>query len=401
MTDGPAPRPRTFRLTVRARLALTYAGLIMIAGLVLLAILTYFLVIAPTYEFPGTGTDGVSQVPSVDVDDGRSDTGGGGTPDDGVTYQDSVEPLVVSSRDDVMRLFLWASAGALVVLAAGGAWAGWLVAGRMLRPLQEVNRAAHRAARGHLDHRIALQGPRDEIRELADTFDEMLAELERSVGAHRRFAANASHELRTPLATNRAMLDVAITSPEPPDRAVLERLRETNERSIATVEALLDLAEAESAEAAEPRRVELGALVASVVEETRAEAAGATVRLGAEIAPVAVDGDEVLLRQLVGNLVQNAVRHNLPDGSVTVSTSTDGPAVVLEVSNTGPELDAATVGTLTAPFARGGGRTRAAADRGRGLGLSIVAAIAARHDAELDLAPRDGGGLRALVRFPR
>lgn len=417
MADTAAPVPRSFRLTVRARLALTYAVLLTIAGAVLLAIIAFFVGLVPTYEFAtpvalaeATAPDYLYAVPGLSSEAASSGEAVYGdmasgywqpTYDPGLLAATSTTAVTVSSRADILQLLLWVSAGALAVLAAGGAWAGWFVAGRMLRPLQQVNSAAHLAARGHLDHRIALTGPRDEITDLADTFDEMLTELERSLGAHRRFAADASHELRTPLATTRTMLDVAITSCEAGDARLLERLREMNERSIATVEALLDLSEVESTETVAVAPVELAVVVASVVDEAGEEAARAGVRLTSTLAPAIVDGDEVLLRQLVANLVQNAIRHNEPGGFVTVATDASGSSSSVVVENGGAELDVAGVATLTAPFNRGGGRTRDASGRGRGLGLAIVAAIVARHGAELVLSPRVGGGLRAVVRFPR
>ncbi|SFR69959.1 Signal transduction histidine kinase [Agromyces sp. CF514] len=422
MGDAAASAPRTFRLTVRARLALTYAGLLVVAGAVMLAIIAFFIGLVPTYEFaaatPLAGATADGSVAMLSVPSESADLVAGTavpTYDPGILAETTSASVVVGSRDDILQLLLWVSAGALVVLAAVGAWAGWFVAGRMLRPLQEVNLAAHRAARGHLDHRIALGGPRDEITDLADTFDEMLEGLERSLGAHRRFAANASHELRTPLATTRAMLDVALSSAGAGDAAgaagaagagsaagtaLLERLRETNERSIATVEALLDLSEAEAGEAStEP--IELGELAASVVEEARPEAALAGVRIDLAVAPGTVSGDRVLLRQMLVNLVQNGIRHNVRGGVVRVSTRTTRRSRTIEVANSGAELDPATVAELTAPFFRVRGRTSAAAQRGRGLGLSIVAAIAERHGAALQLVPRANGGLRVAVRFPR
>ncbi|MFE6964380.1 sensor histidine kinase [Agromyces sp. NPDC057679] len=405
MAEPAAAAPKAFRLTVRARLALTYAVLLTVAGAVLLVIVSFVVGLLPSYEFADSlaATTAAPLTESIPAD-AMTGEAAPAQPlsDPGLLASTTTEAaVVVSSRADILQLLLWVSAGALVLLAAGGAWAGWLVAGRMLRPLQEVNVAAHRAARGHLDHRIALGGPRDEITDLADTFDGMLDALERSADADRRFAANASHELRTPLATTRAMLDVALSARATPDRQLLERLRETNERSIATVEALLDLAAVDSAETDGSGPVDLGAVAASVVDDARDEAEPAGVRLSTTLGAAVVEGDEVLLRQLVVNLVQNAIRHNEAGGFVTVTTDDTGPAPFLRVENGGAELDASTVATLTAPFTRGGGRTRDAADRGRGLGLSIVAAIVARHGAELELSPRPGGGLRATVRFSR
>lgn len=415
MAEPAASAPRSYRLTVRARLALTYALLLTTAGAVLLVIVAFVVGLVPSYEFAATAEPAATlmephetiPLESTPLESTPLDAATGeavpAVPiyDPGIlSLTTTAATVVVSSRSDILQLLLWVSVGALALLAAGGAWAGWFVAGRMLKPLQEVNIAAHRATRGHLDHRIGLTGPRDEITDLADTFDGMLDSLERSADADRRFAANASHELRTPLATTRTMLDVALST-RGGDAELLERLREMNERSIATVEALLDLSELESTESGDAGPVDLAAVATSVVDEGKAEGDAAGVRLTSTLAPTVVEGDEVLLRQLVANLVQNAIRHNERGGFVTVTTDASGSAPTLVVENSGVELDAATVATLTAPFTRGGGRTRDAADRGRGLGLSIVAAIVARHDAELELSPRVGGGLRATVRFPR
>ncbi|MGH3703173.1 MAG: sensor histidine kinase [Agromyces sp.] len=384
--------PHRYRLTVRTRLALTYAALLTVAGLIMLAIVFVFLGLLPTYQFAAPLT------PALPPDTAMPTAGDGEFAPDPSIAVETTEALVVSSQSEVQTLLLVVSGVVLVLLALGGILAGWLVAGRMLRPLQYVGAAAHRAASGRLDHRIALVGPRDEITDLADTFDEMLGELERSFDSYRRFAANASHELRTPLATTRAMLDVALASATDAERPLLTRLRAVNERSVDTVEALLDLSEIESV-AARRDPVDLALLVTEAVSEVTAEAQSANVTIETRLAPATVEGDRSLLRQLALNLLQNAIRHNAPGGQVRVSVrSDDDDSTTLEVANDGDTVPADLVERLADPFVRGAGRTSRAS--GRGLGLSIVAAIADRHGAALRLTPRAEGGLEVRVRFP-
>lgn len=397
-TPRPAAAPhRRFRLTVRTRLALTYATLLTLAGALMMIIIYVVLGYVPTYAFavpasPATAT----AEPTVDGEAAPTMPGY----DTGIVATQTAPGIVVASRDDVQQLILVVAAIVLAILAAGGTWAGWFIAGRMLRPLQEVNNAAHRAARGHLDHRIALQGPRDEISDLADTFDEMLDELERSFSTYRRFAANASHELRTPLATTRAMLDVALSSARPAERPVLERLRETNERSIDTVESLLDLSDVE-ASTVEQESVALDRVAEAVLAECADEADAAGIRVDPRLAATTVTGDAVLLRQLITNLVQNAIRHNSPGGFVVVATAAGmrGKPAFLEIVNSGAPVPEASIESLTAPFFRSEGRTNESSARGRGLGLSIVKAIAERHEARLSIVRREPGGLIVRVEF--
>lgn len=413
MTETSTPlTQRRLRLTVRSRLALTYAVLLTAAGAIMLTIIYVFMGFFPSYEFAAATALPTSQLyqetspampvyPTTSGPTSRlSPVEGTTTLDEGILSLTSSTSFVVSSRTDILNLLLVVSGVVLVVLAAAGAWVGWLMAGRMLRPLQYVNAAAHRAARGELAHRIDFEGPRDEISELADTFDDMLEELERSFGTYRRFAANASHELRTPLATTRAMLDVAISTSDEPNRELLLRLRETNERSIDTVEALLDLSEIEAL-ATTLENTDLADVVAEVIDESTEEIESAGLRLDSRLRPAVVAGSPVLLRQLVTNLIQNAIRHNEPGGFIRITT---GPGTTdtaqISVSNGGSVITSKAADELTAPFHRGRGRTRDASARGRGLGLSIVSAIVERHGGRLSLAPRPAGGLDVSAAFP-
>ena len=376
-----------FRFTLRTRLALTYAGLLTLAGALMMLIVYIVVGYLPTYAFavPATTAEPLQTTPTEPLYD---------------TGIASTDTLLVSSRGDVQTLILIIAAVLLVLLAGGGGWAGWALAGRMLRPLQEVNAAAHRAARGHLDHRIALAGPRDELTDLADTFDEMLEGLERSFGTYRRFAANASHELRTPLATTRAMLDVALSGADAHERPLLERLRETNERSIDTVESLLDLTEVD-ASSADHGTVHLEQLATFVLAEVSDEAEAAGVRIDYRLSTSPVSGDTSLLRQLLFNLIQNGIRHNEPGGWVRVTTvAHPRTGVELRVENSGAIVADADLESLTDPFFRVRGRSTESTSRGRGLGLSLVKAISDRHDATLRFTAREDGGLIATVVFP-
>ncbi|MBD7952285.1 sensor histidine kinase [Oerskovia rustica] len=395
---GAAPGSRRYRLTVRARLALTYSILLTGAGIVLLGIVYVFMRYVPTYDFATAttpSTDATSAVPGASP----FPTGDPTAP---AAVVAPASELVVTSSDQLLDLLLVTSIVVLVVLAAVGTGVGWAVAGRMLRPLRHINAAVHRASEGDLEQRIRLAGPRDEISELAESFDEMLVRLDRSFTATRRFAANASHELRTPLATTRAMLDVALAQhDDPQERVVFERLRSMNERNIETVTALLDLARIDSSPP-ELERFDPTQVVAQVIESCAEEAATRGVRIEHHLTGTMIDGEPVLLRQLVTNLVQNGIRHNVPGGVLAIDTTPSDPpgGVVIEVVSSGPVLDPEAVERFTDPFTRGAGRTRNTASDGQGLGLSIVAAIVERLRGELRLTPRPEGGLRAVVRLP-
>ena len=375
-------RWRRGQLTIRARLTLSYAGLVTGSGAVLIAIVYIFLRYVPSYRV-------IDISPALYQRDSHpAETG------------DSIG--VTSAASDFLNRFLIASFLALAVLALLGAVVGWLIAGRIVRPLAAINVAATRAATGALDHRVGHDGPRDEIRDLSDTFDRMLSSLERSFAAHRRFAANASHELRTPLATTQAMIDVALDDPDADAtalRSLAERLREVNVANIGTVDALLDLAEASSG-ALTRRPVDLSETVRDVVRELRAEAAASGVTLETPAGAGCVLGDPVLLRHAISNLVRNAVRHNHPGGCARVGISMTDEGVRVTVTNTGPPVSREAIATLVEPFVRGSGRmlTRGT---GHGLGLAIVDAVASAHEGTLTLHPNPGGGLTAHLVLPR
>jgi signal transduction histidine kinase len=291
---------------------------------------------------------------------------------------------------------------ALGLMALVSVGLGWVVAGRVLRPLQAITATARRLEGSTLHERINLQGPQDELKELADTFDQMLGRLDTAFESQRRFVANASHELRTPLAIARTEVDVALADPDasPAElRAMAERVREASERSERLIEGLLTLARSErQLRAREP--VDLSALAAEALSAAGGEAERLGLRVSAVLGRAPVAGDRVLLERLVANLVENAVRHNRPRGWVEVGSGlADGMAVV-RVANGGRPIPPEQVASLFEPFRRLDG-DRTGSDRGAGLGLSIVRSVAAAHGGRARARALDGGGLEVTVELPR
>ena len=370
------------KLTVRARLTLVYGGVFVLAGLILLGA-TYVL---------------VSRELTTTSQSSSRTNGPGGDPTGDVKI--TIEKATSTIRVNVQHAVIAESGVALIVVSAVAIVLGWLIAGRMLRPLHQITETARRIAdappdgRG-LHERIALGGPQDEVRELADTFDHMLERLDHSFDGQRRFIASASHELRTPLTLNRTLLEVALT-PEDASAEVRQlgtTLLAINERHGRLIDGLLMLAQSER-ELSERAYVDLADIVDHV-------AVSDTVKIITETREATVNGDPVLLEHLVRNLVENGIRHNLPeDGWVQVRTSmtTDGWAH-LEVSNSGPAIPRYEVPALFEPFRRY--RTERLPSPGAGLGLSIVRSVARAHGGDVQASARDEGGLIVTVTLPR
>ncbi|WP_279307186.1 sensor histidine kinase [Mumia quercus] len=351
-------------MSVRLKLTLSYAGFLMAAGALLLATVWVFL---------------LRYVP----DQARGGVGPG--------------PFM-PSRSDLLDAFAPRAAQALAFLLVLGLVGGWFLAGRMLAPLSRITHATRRAATGSLSHRIELEGRRDEFRELADSFDAMLARLEAHVDEQRRFAANASHELRTPLAVTQTLLDLARKDTSRDPAELVDRLYAVNARAIDLTEALLLLSRAEQG-AFSREQVDLSLLAEEVAETLLplAEQRGVTLTTSGDIATTS--GSPSLLLQMTTNLVHNAIVHNVgDDGSVWVVTGVRGAEVLLTVENTGATLTPQLVSTLVEPFRRGTDRIHSD-HSGVGLGLAIVDHIVRAHDGSLSLAPRPGGGLCVTVRF--
>lgn len=315
-----------------------------------------------------------------------------------------VRRAIFNAREDAVdgtlhNLLVWSAAG-LLAMAVVSVVVGWVVAGRALAPVHTITSRARRISADSLDERLGVDGPQDELREMADTFDELLDRVQGTVDSERRLVATMSHELRTPLANQRATLDVALADPDA-DTATLRRAGEVAlaqvERAQRTVDALLALARVQAGAApADLAPVLVDELVRSAVAEARAADPGLGWQVDVE--PATAAGDADLLGRAVDNLLRNAVAHNLPPGEehrwVAVRLDAEPAGVVLTVENSGPVLDPATVADLVLPFRRGT-TDRTASARGAGLGLSIVQSVAEHHGATLRLTARPGGGLRA------
>jgi signal transduction histidine kinase len=289
---------------------------------------------------------------------------------------------------------------ALAIMAIISGFLGWVVAGRVLRPLRTITAATRDISEANLHRRLALAGPPDELRQLADTIDGLLMRLERAFEAQRRFVANASHELRTPLTTVRALLEMVLSEPDATVktfREVCRHVLEENEQEEHLIDALLTLAQGQRG-IDEPEPVDLAALSRDVAKAQQAQASSLGLSLDTALDPATISGDPRLVERLVSNLVENAVRHNVAHGTVSMSVGTQNGHAVLEVANTGPVVPDDQVERLLQPFQRLGAE-RVGTD-GLGLGLSIVSAIAVAHDATLDVRPQEKGGLDVVVRFP-
>ena len=292
-----------------------------------------------------------------------------------------------------LLLYSLITLGAVTVLAA---IAGWLVAGRILRPVHQLTAAARAAGEQDLTHRVALQGRHDELRELADTFDEMLDRLDRAFASQRQFIANASHELRTPLTVMRTSVDVVLAKPAPtPDELIgmgIE-VRMAVDRAELLIDALLTLARVERG-----RSVSDSLDLATIAEDALDSRTGNGLVIHEALESGPVVGDGVLLERLVGNLLDNAEQYNVPGGSIAISTAATDDTAILRVVNTGPVIPPDQVDRLFLPFTRLDDRTR---HDGFGLGLALVSSITAAHGGTVSAATVPTGGLDVTVRLPR
>ncbi|MFI6088849.1 sensor histidine kinase [Streptomyces sp. NPDC051218] len=381
------------RPTIRIRLTLLYGGMFLIAGILLLSII--YLLAAQALN---VGSDLPFKIVSGQV---ASDKCNFPSSPSAGELNDAMNACVNEQRQHALDNLLSRSLLALLGLAVIAFAFGYAMAGRVLSPLGRITRTARRVAGTDLSRRIELDGPDDELKELSDTFDEMLDRLERAFTAQQRFVGNASHELRTPLAINRTLLEVQLSDPgAPPELQQLGKtLLATNERSEQLVEGLLLLARSDN-QIVERKPVDLAEVADRAVDQVRAEADAKGVRIRGERGPAVVQGNGVLLERIALNLVQNAVRYNVADeGWVEVTTEAQHGQAVLVVSNTGPVVPAYEIDNLFEPFRRL--RTeRTGSDKGVGLGLSIARSVARAHGGRIIAEPREGGGLVMRVTLP-
>jgi signal transduction histidine kinase len=376
------------RRTVRLRLALLYGSLFLISGALLLA--STYAGVSHTHSTYTHVVPSPVQGPGVEA---AAPQGSG--PPGAVSIVDS------NQRDVDLRVLAVVSVIALAVMAAVSMGLGWLIAGRVLRPLRTITSAARDISATNLHQRLALEGPDDEFKELGDTFDGLLARLDASFHSQRQFVANASHELRTPLARLKTLAQVALSDPD----ASVESLRGAHERVLAAeqqleglIGALLNLASSErNLEHREP--VELMAVSEAAIAARHQEIEQRDLRLTATLYGARVEGNRQLLEQLVANLLDNAIEHNVTGRRVEVRTTTAEGQAILSVTNDGSVIPAEELDRLQQPFQRLG-TARTSHGDGHGLGLSIVHAIATAHGASLTVHPQPAGGLHVTVRFP-
>jgi signal transduction histidine kinase len=383
-------------LSARSRLTLLYTSLFTLGGAAL--ILITYLLVAHTLD----STTTTSLPPSIQTAIGKcvvaAQTGGGAGAlnECARLYASGVQAGASAQRGTTLTHLLTYSLLSLAGVTLLAAVAGWIVAGRILRPVHRLTAAARAATEQNLSHRIALQGPRDELRELADTFDTMLERLDRAFTSQRQFIANASHELRTPLTVMRTAMDVVLAKPEPTRdelTSMAAEVRQAVDHSERLIEALLVLARNDQAGAlTDP--LDLAAVAEDALEGRAANGITITTALGEAL----ITGDGMLLERLIANLLDNGERYNIAGGTVTISTTANDATSVLRVVNTGPVVPAGEVERLFLPFTRLNDRTR---HDGFGLGLALVSSIATVHNGTVHAIALPAGGLDITVRLPR
>lgn len=386
---------RNLRFSLRTRLTLVYAGLFLVTATLLVGV---------TYLFTVRTVAGKSQVvirrTTAGPDTPFTAPLDGGPPPNAAEVRKFISDLAAEQRQAILHDLLQSSVLTVLALCLLAVVLGYLVAGRMLRPLQTVTATARRLSESNLHERISLTGPRDEIKELADTFDGMLNRLHRAFDMQRRFIANASHELRTPLAINRAVIEVELAKPGTPDetRALGRKLLIATARHERLIEGLLLLARSER-ELSAGTSVDAAVLAQDAVDQFGPAAEQAGVQVVSALSAARTAGDVVLIERCLANLLENAIKYNHREGRVWVLTGESDGWAYVRVENTGPPVAAPDVETIFEPFRRLT-RDRVGSARGAGLGLSIVRAVVRAHGGTIEAKPRPGGGLAITLRLP-
>jgi len=373
-------RPRLPRRSIRLRLTALYGALFLASGAGLLAI-TITNVLARGWPPQGM-TFGIAR----------------GTPRARIHQ---IQVQAAQQHAAAVDQLLTGSAVALGVMAVVSVALGWVVAGRVLRPLREMTAAAQRISEDNLGERLAVPGPGDELKDLGDTIDGLLGRLQAAFGAQRNFVANASHELRTPLTLTRTLLQTAITDPRPTlasYRTTCQDVLAAGDQQEQLIEALLTLARSQRGlDRREP--LDLAVIASRVLHEREPEAAHRGLAISSSITDAPVLGDARLLERLAANLIDNSIRYNVSGGRLDLQVTANGSDPTLKITNTGPLIPAGQASRLLQPFQRLSA-TRPAGDEGLGLGLAIVAAIAKAHNATLTISPGPHGGLDIAISFP-
>jgi signal transduction histidine kinase len=380
--------------SARSRLTLLYTSLFTVGGTAL--VLITYLLVAHTLHSTTATTVPRSIQPALGKCVVAAQTGGGPLSQCARLYASGVQAGASAQRSTTLTHLLTYSLLTLAGVTLLAAAAGWIAAGRILRPVHRLTAAARAATEQNLSQRIALQGPRDELHELADTFDTMLERLDRAFTGQRQFIANASHELRTPLTVMRTAMDVVLAKPEPTREELVSMaadVRQAVDHCERLIEALLVLARNDQARAlTDPLDL------ATVAEDALEGCTGNGITTITTLGEAPVTGDGVLLERLVNNLLDNAGRYNIAGGTVSISTTTDNGASLVRVVNTGRVVPPDQVGRLFLPFTRLDDRTR---HDGFGLGLTLVSSIAAVHGGTVHATAVPTGGLDITVRLPR
>jgi hypothetical protein len=390
---GWARNPHLPLRTVRMRLTLLYGGLFLLSGAALLAV-AYTLTWNATSPPVDKGLLNDVRLYAVDRHAFSLQA---------IRELKLKDAVIASQHATVMHQLLTSCTIALVITAVLSIALGWLVAGRVLRPLRIMTAATRRISEHNLHQRLAVAGPDDELKRLGDTIDDLLARLESAFDAQRRFVANASHELRTPLTMMRTAVDVATRKPGPPTPAVTAlagKIRPGLDKADRLVESFLTLARAQHGDTVTHSIVALDELATTVLADHSVAINDMHLTVGQDHHDAPVTGKGTLLTHLTGNLIDNAIRHNQPGGWIRVATGTGTHTARLVVENSGPILDQGHLGELLQPFRRAAPDRTGTNGTSVGLGLSIVAAIVATHDGSLDLHAGPHGGLRVTVTLP-